>query len=86
MLFSRITYNIDIILIFTVFTVRPYKWELTGYDVPVLEGTALYLLCRVKGARPAANITWFNGTEVISPQPPSNLAVQVNIYAKLLQN
>jgi hypothetical protein len=31
----------------------------------------------VKGARPAANITWYNGTNVLSPQPPSNLAVQV---------
>ncbi|XP_035702981.1 uncharacterized protein LOC110843952 isoform X2 [Folsomia candida] len=56
--------------------VRPHKWELTGYDGPVLDGTVVNLLCRVKGARPAASITFFNGTDVISPQPPSNLAVQ----------
>jgi len=60
-------------------SVRPASWELTGYDAPVLEGTVVNLLCRVKGARPAASITWYNGTTAVSPQPPSNLAVQVII-------
>ncbi|CAG7834604.1 unnamed protein product [Allacma fusca] len=58
--------------------VRPASWEVTGYEGAVLQGTLVTLLCRVRGARPAANITWFNGTQVLSPQPSTNLAVQAD--------
>lgn len=61
-------------------SVRPFSWELSGYEAPVLEGTVITLLCRVQGARPAANITWHNGTAPLHPQPSSNLAVQVGPF------
>ncbi|ODM99874.1 Cell adhesion molecule 2, partial [Orchesella cincta] len=65
--------------------VRPLTWELTGYNAPVLAGSVVNLLCQVKGARPAANITWFNGTNELSPQPSSNLAVQVKYRVPVLE-
>ncbi|XP_075211632.1 neuromusculin isoform X6 [Lycorma delicatula] len=49
--------------------VRPIKLALTGVEHHVVQGTKVLLQCIVSGARPAANITWFNGTE---PLPPTS--------------
>lgn len=32
----------------------------------VVQGTKILLQCKVQGARPAANVTWQNGTQYIS--------------------
>ncbi|XP_046400692.1 uncharacterized protein LOC124166984 isoform X2 [Ischnura elegans] len=45
--------------------VRPRKLELGGVEHHVVQGTEVTLRCHVSGARPAANVTWYNGTEVI---------------------
>ncbi|XP_059487909.1 uncharacterized protein LOC132203822 isoform X10 [Neocloeon triangulifer] len=45
--------------------VRPLRLDLSGVEEHVHEGTEVVLTCQVTGARPAANITWFNGTEPV---------------------
>ena len=46
-------------------SVRPLKMVLTGVEHHVVEGTKVLLQCIVYGARPAAKVTWYNGTEVM---------------------
>ncbi|KAK6619010.1 hypothetical protein RUM44_003392 [Polyplax serrata] len=36
---------------------------LTGVEHHVVQGTKVLLQCIVYGARPAAKVTWYNGTE-----------------------
>ncbi|XP_022251878.1 titin-like [Limulus polyphemus] len=49
--------------------VRPLALTIRGRSVPVVEGEMVSLTCTVEGARPAANITWYNRSEVVRPQP-----------------
>ncbi|XP_068993831.1 uncharacterized protein nrm isoform X18 [Neodiprion pinetum] len=49
-----------------VVNVRPLGMDLSGVVNHVVQGSKVILQCQVQGARPAANITWFNGTEPIS--------------------
>ncbi|XP_071450004.1 uncharacterized protein nrm [Hetaerina americana] len=57
--------------------VRPRKLELGGVEHHVVQGTEVTLRCHVSGARPAANVTWYNGTEPIpSDKVLSDSAVQ----------
>ncbi|KAL6435119.1 hypothetical protein ACFW04_005310 [Cataglyphis niger] len=46
--------------------VRPLKMDLEGVVGHVVQGTKILLQCKVQGARPAANVTWQNGTQYIS--------------------
>ncbi|KAK9303054.1 hypothetical protein QLX08_005158 [Tetragonisca angustula] len=46
--------------------VRPLKMDLNGVVGHVVQGTKVLLECTVRAARPAANITWQNGTEVLN--------------------
>ncbi|XP_044729273.1 hemicentin-1 [Chrysoperla carnea] len=43
--------------------VRPTDIKLTGVEKHVVKGTNVLLECNVRGARPAANVTWYNGTK-----------------------
>ncbi|XP_076242835.1 neuromusculin isoform X2 [Calliopsis andreniformis] len=45
--------------------VRPLKMDLNGVVGHVLQGTNILLQCTVQAARPAANVTWQNGTEYL---------------------
>lgn len=56
--------------IFFKITVRPASLTVRGPTTPVVAGEMVSLTCTVEGARPAANITWYNRSEVIGPQPP----------------
>ncbi|CAL1262420.1 unnamed protein product, partial [Larinioides sclopetarius] len=49
--------------------VRPASLHVRGPTTPVVAGEMVSLTCTVEGARPAANITWYNRSEVIGPQP-----------------
>ncbi|XP_023224016.1 hemicentin-1-like isoform X2 [Centruroides sculpturatus] len=49
--------------------VRPAAMNVRGPLTPVVAGEMVSLTCTVEGARPAANITWYNRSEVIKPQP-----------------
>ena len=49
-----------------LFTVRPLKMDLEGVVGHVVQGTKILLQCKVQAARPAANITWKNGTHLLS--------------------
>ncbi|XP_012280549.1 hemicentin-1 isoform X2 [Orussus abietinus] len=42
--------------------VRPSKMNLTGFAGHAVQETNILLQCVVNGARPAANVTWYNGT------------------------
>lgn len=44
----------------------------------VVQGTKVTLECAVLGARPAANVTWYNGSEPISEEAlRTDVALQV---------
>ncbi|XP_076648932.1 neuromusculin isoform X4 [Halictus rubicundus] len=45
--------------------VRPLKMDLNGVVGHVVRGTTILLQCTVRAARPAANVTWQNGTEYL---------------------
>lgn len=44
--------------------VRPTKIMLTGVKLHVIEGAKVLLQCQVYGARPAANVSWYNSSKV----------------------
>ncbi|XP_011052073.1 PREDICTED: hemicentin-1 [Acromyrmex echinatior] len=46
--------------------VRPLKMDLEGVVGHVVQGTKILLQCKVQSARPAANVTWKNGTHLLS--------------------
>ncbi|XP_048512815.1 titin isoform X2 [Athalia rosae] len=48
-----------------IVNVRPLGMDLGGVVNHVVQGSKVMLQCQVKGARPAANVTWYNGTEPI---------------------
>ncbi|CAG2056171.1 unnamed protein product [Timema podura] len=50
--------------------VRPLKLELSGLEHHVVQGTIVVLKCDVIGARPRANITWYNGTKALPEGGP----------------
>ncbi|XP_064471723.1 hemicentin-1-like isoform X2 [Ornithodoros turicata] len=50
--------------------VRPLALRLRGPNYPVVAGEMVSLTCIVEGARPAANITWYNRSEMARAQPP----------------
>jgi len=45
--------------------VRPTKIHLSGIKTFVVEGSKVLLQCQVEGARPAANISWYNSSKLI---------------------
>lgn len=45
--------------------VRPLKMDIKGVVGHVIQGTKVLLQCSVSAARPAANVTWYNGTELL---------------------
>ncbi|XP_047541252.1 uncharacterized protein LOC125074070 isoform X1 [Vanessa atalanta] len=47
--------------------VPPNKIAITGIKDHATQGTLLTLMCKVSGARPAASIEWFNGTQKLTP-------------------
>uniref|UniRef100_A0A8D8XSH0 Hemicentin-2 n=1 Tax=Cacopsylla melanoneura TaxID=428564 RepID=A0A8D8XSH0_9HEMI len=52
--------------------VRPYAMEMAEVDRPYQQGQMVNLSCIVRGAKPEATVTWFNGTEVLSREPESD--------------
>ena len=61
-------------------TVRPYTTEVIDGNNgnPVAEGQLVTLMCRVDGARPAAVITWYNGTTPFNQQSAEHIALKVS--------
>ena len=51
--------------------VKPLNLRIRGPQQPVVAGEMVSLSCVVEGARPAANITWYNRSEVVNPHPSS---------------
>ena len=64
-------------------SVRPESTEVLGADAPVQQGSLVSLMCRTRGARPAAVITWYNGSRPFSEQPAGQVAIQVNNMFKM---
>ncbi|CAO1401818.1 unnamed protein product [Diamesa tonsa] len=48
--------------------VRPTKINLIGVKNHAIDGAKVLLECQVYGARPAANVSWFNGTTMITDE------------------
>ncbi|RWS29348.1 hemicentin-1-like protein [Leptotrombidium deliense] len=53
--------------------VKPLTLRVRGPVTPAVAGEMVSLACVVEGARPAANIVWFNRSEVVNPHPPSSV-------------
>lgn len=47
--------------------VRPTKLQMTGLTPSTVQGAIVQVMCVVVGARPAANITWYNNTTPLLP-------------------
>ncbi len=67
---------------FSPLPVRPFRTEVIGAERPLEEGSMVSLMCRTWGARPAAVITWFNGSRPFSEQPAGQVALQVIFLQK----
>ena len=65
---------------FALFSVRPFQTRVIGAETPQEEGSVISLMCRTWGARPAAVITWFNGSRPFSEQPAGQVALQVRSH------
>ncbi|KXJ84174.1 hypothetical protein RP20_CCG018065 [Aedes albopictus] len=63
--------------------VRPTKINLSGVEHHTVQGTKVLLQCQVSGARPAANMTWYNSTRLIPDETNEITAVSTQTY---LQN
>ncbi|XP_052747843.1 hemicentin-1 isoform X6 [Galleria mellonella] len=48
--------------------VPPNKAFISGVGEHATQGTLLTLMCTASGARPAANIEWYNGTQKLDPE------------------
>ena len=48
-----------------------------GIEDSIEEGTVVTLMCRSSGARPAASITWFNGSTPFSELASETVALKV---------
>lgn len=48
--------------------VRPTRIQLAGVKLHAIDGAKVLLECQVYGARPAANVSWFNGTTMITDE------------------
>ena len=66
---------------------RPYTTDVIDGNNgnPVRAGNPVTLMCRVDGARPAAVITWYNGTTPFNQQPAEHIALKVN-YPKCFES
>lgn len=59
------------------FAVGPSSLEVDGPSAPVVAGEYMILICTVEGAKPAANATWFNRSDVLNIIPE----VQIDLAA-----
>ncbi|XP_055381652.1 putative uncharacterized protein DDB_G0282133 isoform X8 [Condylostylus longicornis] len=62
--------------------VRPTGIQLEGVGHHTTQGTLTTLSCKVAGARPSANISWTNGTEIIDPNENGD-GVDIRLYHQL---
>ncbi|KAJ8682010.1 hypothetical protein QAD02_017802, partial [Eretmocerus hayati] len=46
------------------------KMDIKGVVGHVIQGSKVLLECKVQGARPAANVTWYNGTDILEKDNP----------------
>uniref|UniRef100_A0A182Y1N1 Ig-like domain-containing protein n=1 Tax=Anopheles stephensi TaxID=30069 RepID=A0A182Y1N1_ANOST len=63
--------------------VRPTKINLSGVEHHTVQGTKVLLQCQVSGARPAANMTWYNSSKLITEESSDMTSINTKTY---LQN
>ncbi|KFB37688.1 AGAP012343-PA-like protein [Anopheles sinensis] len=63
--------------------VRPTKINLSGVEHHTVQGTKVLLQCKVSGARPAANMTWYNSSKLITEESGEMTSINTKTY---LQN
>ena len=65
--------------------VRPATTEILGLSSgPVEDGASVGLTCRTRGARPAAWITWYNGSAPFAETPPED-DVALRVSSELMR-
>ena len=65
---------------------RPEATEIIGLNGPVEDGTVVGLTCRTRGARPAAWITWYNGSAPLAETPTDDVALRVSLWCLAEKN
>ena len=68
-LFSQVLLNQQCVQNLTIFSLRPETVKITGSKAGLSAGTEVRLSCLAAGSRPAAVLTWFNGTSLYPHQP-----------------
>uniref|UniRef100_A0A182QG96 Ig-like domain-containing protein n=1 Tax=Anopheles farauti TaxID=69004 RepID=A0A182QG96_9DIPT len=63
--------------------VRPTKINLSGVEHHTVQGTKVLLQCQVSGARPAANMTWYNSSKLVTEESSEMTSINTKTY---LQN
>ncbi|GFY69149.1 uncharacterized protein TNIN_359331 [Trichonephila inaurata madagascariensis] len=53
--------------------VGPSSLEVEGPEAPVTAGDFVMLTCTIEGAKPAANATWFNRSDVLNTLPQTEI-------------
>ncbi|XP_024084209.1 hemicentin-1 isoform X5 [Cimex lectularius] len=67
--------------------VRPNNLEMSPVNYPIIKGNKVHLTCTVKGARPAANITWYNGTTALQEtESEVKMLIDRKPYTKKIAN
>ena len=56
-------------------SLRPDQLSISGADRPVEAGHVVSLLCTASAARPAAVLTWYNGSTLFSDQPAGQVTL-----------
>lgn len=59
--------------LFLFFSVGPNSLEIEGPTSPVIAGEYVTLICTIEGAKPAANATWFNRSDVLNIMPETQI-------------
>ena len=57
-------------------SLRPQAVKIGGAEAAVEAGDVVSLLCSASGARPAAVLTWYNGTSLFQEQPAGQVSLQ----------
>lgn len=72
------------ILYVIMFVVRPTHIELTGSEDHADQGEEVTLTCIVRGAKPAANVTWQNSSEPIQLPVDNKFQEEVSSHGRFI--
>ncbi|XP_067643045.1 uncharacterized protein nrm isoform X2 [Eurosta solidaginis] len=62
--------------------VRPTRISINGVEHHTVQGSKVVLTCDIHGARPAVNLTWYNSTNIISPEENELTEIRTKAFEK----